>query len=97
MTDDDLKAIDARANAVVDALLATSKGAPLHIPIVAGLLVDVPALVAEVRRARAILTAIIYASDGCVGHKDCNHSIKPWKDAREFLGLLREGEVVPPT
>lgn len=50
----------------------------------------------DARRAREILTAIIYASDGCVGHKDCNHSVKPWKEAREFLGLLREGEKVPP-
>jgi hypothetical protein len=53
---------------------------------------DVPALLAEVDRLREILTAIIYASDGCVGHKDCNHSIKPWKDARAHLGMLSSTE-----
>jgi predicted trehalose synthase len=37
------------------------------------------------QRAVEIIRDIIYASDGCVGHRDCNHSIKPWKDARAFL------------
>ncbi len=62
---------------------------------IAGARQDVPTLLAEVRALRSILTAIIYASDGCVGHRDCNHSLKPWKDARSHLGLLREGETVP--
>lgn len=35
----------------------------------------------------AILRAIIYASDGCVGHRDCNHSIEPWKRARAYLEM----------
>ena len=38
-------------------------------------------------QATEILARIIYASDGCVGHRDCNHSIQPWKDARHLLGL----------
>ena len=42
----------------------------------------------EVDRAVDIIRRIIYASDGCVGHQDCNHSIKPWKDARAFLSAF---------
>ena len=44
------------------------------------------------RELESVLKDIIYASDGCVGHKDCNHSLKPWKRARKLLGLLRDGE-----
>lgn len=32
------------------------------------------------------LRDIIYASDGCVGHRECNHSIEPWKRARRLIG-----------
>jgi len=32
-----------------------------------------------------ILEAIIFASDGCAGHKDCNHSMEPWQRARAYL------------
>lgn len=35
---------------------------------------------------RRCLLDIIYSSDGCVGHKDCNHSIEPWKRARKLTG-----------
>ncbi len=44
---------------------------------------------AENARLRAILMAIIYASDGCRGHAGCSHSMQPWRDAREELNLLR--------
>ena len=33
------------------------------------------------------LEAIIYASDQCQGHRDCGHSMDPWKTARELLAL----------
>jgi hypothetical protein len=36
-----------------------------------------------------ILEAIIYASDGCVGHRDCNHSMLPWQRARAILSVHR--------
>ena len=32
-----------------------------------------------------ILEAIIYASDGCMGHQDCAHSTEPWRHARALL------------
>lgn len=48
-------------------------------------LLELDAQRARVVELEAILTAIIYASDGCVGHRDCNHSVKPWKDARHAL------------
>jgi hypothetical protein len=33
------------------------------------------------------LTAIIYASDQCQGHRGCGHSMEPWQNARKLLGL----------
>ena len=38
---------------------------------------------AEVARLRAALQAIIDASDGCMGHRNCNHSMDGWRLARE--------------
>jgi hypothetical protein len=32
-----------------------------------------------------ILEEIIWASDGCQGHKNCAHSMEPWQRARAFL------------
>jgi hypothetical protein len=32
-----------------------------------------------------ILEAIIFASDGCVGHRHCQHSMEPWQRARALL------------
>jgi len=43
------------------------------------------ALLAEVRRLRAALEAIVYASDGCQGHRACNHSMVPWQTARALV------------
>lgn len=31
------------------------------------------------------LRDILYASDGCVGHEHCNHSMTPWRNARLTL------------
>lgn len=31
------------------------------------------------------LREIIYASDGCVGHRQCAHSMEPWQRARKLL------------
>jgi len=42
-------------------------------------------LLAENDRLRAALQAIIDASDGCIGHRNCNHSMDGWRLAREAL------------
>lgn len=39
-------------------------------------------LIAAAPDLLAALEAIIYASDGCVGHRACNHSVEPWRQAR---------------
>ena len=31
------------------------------------------------------LEAIINASDGCVGHRNCNHGMEPWTLARAAI------------
>lgn len=42
-------------------------------------------IVATLVEAVDILEAIIWASDGCVGHKNCAHSMEPWQRARALL------------
>ena len=42
-------------------------------------------VIAPLVEAVEILEAIIYASDGCVGHRQCTHSMEPWQRARAFL------------
>ncbi len=42
---------------------------------------------AHVAALTAALTAIIYASDQCVGHADCGHSMEPWREALRLTGL----------
>lgn len=32
-----------------------------------------------------VMQAIIFASDGCVGHRQCAHSMEPWQRARKLL------------
>lgn len=46
---------------------------------------DSMAIVAPLIEAVDILWAIIYASDGCVGHRHCAHSMEPWQRARDLL------------
>lgn len=41
--------------------------------------------VAPLVEAIAILEAMIWASDGCAGHRDCAHSMEPWEKARTLL------------
>ena len=41
-------------------------------------------------RLRDVLVAIITASDGCQGHRHCNHSLAPWQDARALLAELED-------
>ncbi len=41
--------------------------------------------IAPLIEAVGILEAIIFASDGCMGHKNCIHSMEPWKQARALL------------
>jgi hypothetical protein len=43
------------------------------------------AYVAPLIEAIDILEAIIFASDGCVGHRECAHSMEPWQRARALL------------
>ena len=42
-------------------------------------------VIAPLCEAVEILEAIIWASDGCVGHRDCAHSMEPWQRARALL------------
>lgn len=76
---------------VLDTLRGTIRVRPVDIP-------DVPLpqmyveMTDETARAMAplleaveILEAIIWASDGCAGHRDCNHSMEPWQRARALL------------
>jgi len=42
-------------------------------------------ILAPLIEAVDILEAIIFASDGCVGHRDCMHSMEPWQRARALL------------
>lgn len=42
-------------------------------------------VIAPLVEAVEILEAIIFASDGCVGHRHCAHSIEPWLRARALL------------
>lgn len=39
-----------------------------------------------------ILEAIIWASDGCVGHRECAHLMEPWQRARALLKGKWEAE-----
>jgi hypothetical protein len=42
-------------------------------------------VIAPLVEAVDILEAIIFASDGCQGHKGCIHSMEPWQRARALL------------
>lgn len=42
-------------------------------------------VIAPLVEAVEILEAIIFASDGCMGHRDCAHSMEPWQRARALL------------
>lgn len=42
-----------------------------------------------------ILESIIWASDGCVGHRQCAHSMEPWQRARTLLNPKWESETDP--
>lgn len=39
----------------------------------------------QVAALEAAVLAILYASDQCVGHRDCGHSMDPWKNARKLV------------
>jgi acetolactate synthase regulatory subunit len=41
--------------------------------------------IAPLCEALEILEAIIFASDGCMGHRLCAHSMEPWQQARRLL------------
>ena len=43
------------------------------------------AYLAPLIEAVEILEDIIYASDGCRGHRGCTHSMEPWQRARALL------------
>ncbi len=42
-------------------------------------------IIAPLIEAVDILESIIWASDGCVGHRECAHSMEPWQRARALL------------
>ncbi len=43
------------------------------------------AYLAPLIEAVEILEDIIFASDGCMGHRQCVHSMEPWQRARALL------------
>ena len=49
-------------------------------------------VVAPLVEAIEILEAIIFASDGCMGHRQCAHSMEPWQRARALLNGKWEAE-----
>lgn len=42
-------------------------------------------VIAPLLEAVEILEEMIWASDGCVGHRQCAHSMEPWQRARALL------------
>ncbi len=52
-------------------------------------------VIAPLIEAIDILEAIIWASDGCMGHRQCVHSMEPWQRARALLALKWEAETDP--
>jgi hypothetical protein len=53
--------------------------------VVARMTDDSAKVIAPLIEAVEILEEIIFASDGCRGHKDCVHSMEPWQRARALL------------
>lgn len=51
--------------------------------------------IAPLVEAVDILEAIIWASDGCRGHRQCVHSMEPWQRARALLDRKWESETNP--
>ena len=49
-------------------------------------------VIATLAEAVEILEAIIWASDGCMGHRQCVHSMEPWQRARALLSGKWEAE-----
>ena len=50
------------------------------------------AYIAPLIEAVFILEDIIWASDGCMGHRQCAHSMEPWQRARALLEGKWEAE-----
>lgn len=50
-------------------------------------------VIAPLIEAVDVLEAIIWASDGCIGHRQCNHSMEPWQRARALLSPKWEADV----
>ena len=46
----------------------------------------------DARVLRGALRDIIYASDRCLGHRGCSHSMEPWKRARAFIAEAHAAE-----
>jgi len=53
------------------------------------------AVIGPLVEAIDILEAIIWASDGCMGHRQCNHSMEPWQRARALLAPKWEADCDP--
>lgn len=49
-------------------------------------------VIAPLIEAVEILEDIIWASDGCVGHRQCGHTMEPWQRARALLQGKWESE-----
>lgn len=48
-------------------------------------------LVQRAEIAEDIVRRIVYASDLCMGHRSCGHSMQPWQDARALILRLDGG------
>ena len=84
---------EALARGLLHTLRHTIQITPLHVEHIeaaermrADFTLDSLAVIAPLIKAVGLLEAIIWASDGCVGHRQCAHSMQPWQDARELLG-----------
>jgi len=53
---------------------------------------DSAKVIAPLVEAVTILEEIIFASDGCQGHRECVHSMEPWQRARTLLQGKWESE-----
>jgi hypothetical protein len=98
-----IAAVDARvrrrgvqAVQFLDALRRTARAYPDTVSIQARVEFTAEAfgVIAPVFDALEALRDIIYASDGCHGHRGCAHSMEPWQRARRLLRALDERGIV---
>jgi hypothetical protein len=81
---------------VLDTLRGTIRVRPVEIPDVPlprmylEMTDDSARAIAPLIDAVEILQEIIWTTDGCVGHRNCAHSMEPWQRARALILGLHE-------